>query len=325
MVNASRVRFITSPNPWVGAVIATPDGEIFDGATRPPGGQHAERVALDAALDKTSGATLFSTLEPCDHSGRTGPCTDAIIAADLARVVIGCPDPDPNVAGRGVQKLRSAGISVEIGVCSAEIGVQLLPYLHHRKHGRPYVVMKLAASLDGRTAAPDGTSQWITGPEARRQVHRIRAESDAIIVGAGTVRSDDPSLTVRDWTPAVDVEAPDLDPRRVVLGKAPPSAKVHPCVELTGNVAEVLDRLGQDGVLQVMVEGGARTAATFHAAGLVDRYELFLAPALFGGDDGSPLLAGSGAETIADLWRGEMVHMARLGGDLHVSLLPLAR
>jgi diaminohydroxyphosphoribosylaminopyrimidine deaminase/5-amino-6-(5-phosphoribosylamino)uracil reductase len=323
MKNASRVRFITSPNPWVGAVIATRDGEIFDGATRPPGGPHAERVALDAAGDKACGATLYSTLEPCDHTGRTGPCTEAIIAADVARVVVGCPDPDTNVSGRGVQKLRSAGIEVEVGVDAIDIGEQLLPYLHHRRHGRPYVIVKLASSMDGRIAAPDGTSQWITGPEARQQAHQMRAESDAIIVGAGTVRSDDPMLTVRDWAPPADVEAPDLDPRRVVLGKAPPSAKVHPCHEFSGNVVDVLDQLGRDGVLQVMVEGGAQTVGSFHAAGLVDRYELFMAPALFGGDDASPLLAGFGAQTMADVWRGEIVHVARVGGDLHVSLVPV--
>lgn len=320
--NARRVRFITSPNPWVGAVVAATSGEVFDGATRPPGGPHAERVALDAAGEHALGGTLYSTLEPCDHDGRTTPCTGAIVDAGVNRVVVGVPDPDPLVAGKGVAALRRAGIAVEVGVLADEVTAQLRPYLHHRRTGRPYVVLKLAASLDGRTAAPDGTSQWITGPEARRAVHRLRAESDGIIVGAATVRLDDPSLTVREWQPDSDVEVDELDPVRIVLGTAPPTSKVHPCVELSGDVASVLDDLGRLGLLQVLVEGGAHAATQFHRAGLVDRYELFLAPVLFGGDDGRPLFAGPGAGTIAEVWRGELVATERLGDDLHVSLLP---
>lgn len=320
--NARRVRFIASPNPWVGAVVAATSGEVFDGATRPPGGPHAERGALEHAAGHTQGATLYTTLEPCDHQGRTGPCTQAIIDAGVARVVVGVLDPDSLVSGRGVEKLRAAGINVEVGVAEEEIVAQLRPYLHHRSTGRPYVVLKLAATLDGRTAAPDGSSQWITGPEARAAVHRLRAESDGIIVGAATVRQDDPSLTVREWAPAHDVEVDQLDPVRIVLGKAAPSSRVQPCVEFSGDVRTVLADLGRLGLLQVMVEGGAHAAAQFHRAGLVDRYELFLAPALFGGDDGRPLFAGEGAATIAELWRGTMVSSEVLGADLHISLVP---
>ena len=160
---AAGARSRTSPNPWVGCVIETPEGDTFEGATEPPGGPHAEIVALRAAGARAEGATLFSTLEPCSHHGRTPPCVDAIIAAGVARVVVGIEDPDPNVDGRGIAQLRAADIEVTSGVCADEVRAQLAPYLKHRLTGRPYVVLKLAGTLDGRTAAPDGTSQWITG------------------------------------------------------------------------------------------------------------------------------------------------------------------
>jgi diaminohydroxyphosphoribosylaminopyrimidine deaminase/5-amino-6-(5-phosphoribosylamino)uracil reductase len=189
---------------------------------------------------------------------------------------------------------------------------QLAPYLKHRQTGRPWVVLKLAASLDGRTAAPDGTSQWITGEAARADAHRLRAESDAVLVGAATVRADDPSLTVR------LVEGPD--PLRVVLGRAPDDAKVQPALEVGGDLGEVLDLLGSKGVLQLLVEGGASVAHDFHAAGLVDRYVVYLAPALFGGDDGRGLFSGVGAPTIHDVWRGRIVGVTPLGEDLKIEM-----
>lgn len=322
MANAARVRLVTSPNPWVGAVVAATDGEMFDGATEPPGGPHAEIVALTAAGPKAVRSTLYTTLEPCNHDGRTGPCTEAIVGAAVDRVVIGVLDPDPNVAGTGVERLREAGVAVDIGVESSAVTEQLLPYLHHRRTGRPFIILKLAATLDGATAAPDGTSQWITGPAARRAAHRIRAHSDAICVGAGTVRTDDPSLTVRDWQPGPDVVFGDLDPTRIVLGRAPADARVHPCLEVTGDLSDIVADMGERGILQLMVEGGAHTAAAFHRAGLVDRYELFLAPALMGGDDARGLFEGQGAESIDDLWRGEIVHAERLGADVHIVLVP---
>ncbi len=308
---AASVRTTTSPNPWVGAVVGTSEG-AYAGATEPPGGRHAEIVALDAAGVAARGATLVTTLEPCSHTGRTGPCADAIIAAGVARVVVAVEDPDPNVTGQGVAKLRAAGIEVVTGVLAEEAASQLAPYLKHRTTGRPYVVLKLAASLDGRTAAPDDSSQWITGEEARADAHHLRSESDAVIVGAGTVRADDPTLTVR------HVEGPD--PLRVVLGHAPPGAKVLPALELQGGLGEVLDALGERGVLQALVEGGAAVAHDFHAAGLVDRYVLYLAPALFGGDDARGLFAGAGAPTIDDLWRGQILSTTPLGVDLRIDL-----
>jgi diaminohydroxyphosphoribosylaminopyrimidine deaminase/5-amino-6-(5-phosphoribosylamino)uracil reductase len=200
-----------------------------------------------------------------------------------------------------------------VGVGEAAVKAQLAPYLKHRQTGRPWVVLKLAASLDGRTAAPDGSSRWITGAVARADVHRLRAESDAVLVGAGTVRADDPELTVRD-APAA------RQPLRVVLGVAPADAKVRPCVELTGPLPKVLDELGHRGVLQVMVEGGATVAHAFHAEGLVDRYVVYLAPALFGGDDGPAVFAGPGAPTIDDIWRGHITSLEQLGDDVRIEL-----
>ncbi len=309
---AAGVRTTTSPNPWVGAVVVTADGSAVEGATQPPGGPHAEVVALRGAGERAAGATLYTTLEPCCRAGRTPPCVDAVLAAGVARVVVGIADPDPLVSGSGIDHLRRAGVVVDVGVGADTVRAQLAPYLKHRRTGRPWVVLKLASTLDGRTAAPDGSSRWITGDAARADAHRLRAESDAVIVGAETVRADDPALTVRD--------ADGADPLRVVLGRAPEDARIHPALELDGDLGDVLDELGRRGVVQAMVEGGANVAGAFHRAGLVDRYVLYLAPALMGGDDGRPLLAGPGAPTIDGVWRGRITDVQRVGDDLRVEL-----
>ena len=315
---AASVRASTPPWPWVGCVLEAVDGTLAEGATEPVGGRHAEAVALAAGLD-LRGGTAWVSLEPCAHHGRTSPCAEALVAAGVARVVVAVVDPDPRVAGRGIARLREAGIEVEVG-CRAEAASELLaPYLVQRRSGRPFVVLKLAASLDGRIAAPDGSSRWITGPEARADAHRLRAESDAVLVGAGTVRTDDPSLTVR------DAPAPRGDPVRVVLGTAPEGAKVHPCLERSGDLGAVLDELGAAGHLQVLVEGGATVAHAIHHAGLVDRYVLYLAPALFGGDDASGLFRGPGTTTIDELWRGRITAVTPLGPDLRIDLDPPGR
>jgi diaminohydroxyphosphoribosylaminopyrimidine deaminase/5-amino-6-(5-phosphoribosylamino)uracil reductase len=314
MAAAATVRTSTAPNPWVGAVVVSGDGTIVaTGVTQPPGGSHAEREALAAAGAATVGATLVTTLEPCCHHGRTPPCVDAIVAAGIRRVVVGVEDPDPLVAGQGLAGLRAAGVEVAVGVEADAVSDQLAPYLVHRRTGRPYVVLKLAATVDGGTAAPDGTSQWITGTEARVDAHRLRAESQAILVGAGTVRADDPALTVR------HVEGPD--PLRIVLGRAPAGAKVHPCLERDGDLGAVLDELGGLGVLQLLVEGGATVAQEFHASGLVDRYVVYLAPALFGGDDAHGLFRGPGAPTIDVVRRGRFASVCALGADIRLDLV----
>jgi diaminohydroxyphosphoribosylaminopyrimidine deaminase / 5-amino-6-(5-phosphoribosylamino)uracil reductase len=322
MTAAAGSRRVVSPRPWVGAVVVPagrPGHPGFVGATAGRTGPHAEIVALAVAGPDAAGATLFTTLEPCAHHGLTGPCADAVIEAGVRRVVVGILDPDDRVAGQGVERLRAAGLDVEVGVAADEVEAQLESYLCHRRTGRPYVVLKLAATLDGRTAAPDGTSQWITSPEARLDAHRLRADSDAVLVGAGTIRVDDPSLTVR--LPAGELPDGFVPPRRIVLGGAPGDAQAQPVSEMSGPIAEVLDDLGRQGVLQLLVEGGATVAHDLHAAGLVDRYVLYLAPALFAGDDARGLFAGRGAATIADIWRGRVVSCGSIGPDLRVDLV----
>lgn len=314
---AAGARTHTSPNPWVGAVVVADDAIVGVGSTQPPGGAHAEVIALAEAGTAADGATLVVTLEPCAHHGRTGPCVDAIVRAGVARVVVGVADPDHRVAGAGISALRAARVRVDVGVCGDLVRDQLLPYLVQRRTGRPFVVCKMAASIDGGTAAPDGSSRWITGPEARRDVHRLRAESDAIVVGAGTVRIDDPALTVR------HVEG--HDPLRVVLGRAPARARVRPCVEWTSDLERLLDELGRRGVLQVLVEGGRSVVRAFHDQDLIDRYVIYLAPALFGGSDKVPLLAGPTIPTIDELWRGTFVDVRPIGTDIRLDLIPTGR
>ena len=331
---AQRVRTTTSPNPWVGCVVIDSAGEVAgEGATAPPGGPHAEIAALAEARGRARGGTLYVTLEPCAHQGRTPPCTDAIVAAGVARVVAAIGDPDPVVAGAGFSALEAAGVSVTTGVLADIVRDQLNPYLVHRTTGRPFVVLKLAVTLDGRIAAPDGSSRWITGPEARRDVHRLRAESDAVLVGAGTVRADDPELTVRSDNGDAGAEeegtgegeraeTPGRQPLRVVLGQAPAGARILPALEVDGELGAVLDDLGRRGVVQLLVEGGAHVAHAFHRDGLVNRYVWYLAPVLLGGDDGRPVFAGPGAATMADAWRGRLVSVRRLGSDVRIDIEP---
>ena len=310
---AASARIVAHPNPWVGCVLLTPSGRVVTGATHAPGGHHAEAAALEAAGPDARGATAVVTLEPCCFHGRTPACADALIDAGIGRVVVGVVDPDPRVSGSGIDRLRAAGIDVRVGVLGDAVERQLEPYLHQRRTGRPYVVAKLAASLDGRTAAPDGSSRWITGSAARADVHALRAESDAVVVGAGTVRADDPALTVR------HVDGPD--PERIVLGLAPDGAAVRPCREHQGDVGDLLDDLGDEGMVQVLVEGGASVVGDLHRAGLVDRYVLYVAPAIFGGDDGVGVFAGPGATTIEDVWRGRIDEVRHVGDDLRIDVV----
>jgi len=311
---AASAQHICRPNPWVGAVLVAVDGRRFSGFTQPVGQAHAEVQALRAAGEAARGATMYVTLEPCNHFGRTPPCTEAVIAAGVARVVIGVQDPDQRVAGTGIARLRDAGIAVQVGVEEDLVREQLASYLHHRRTGRPLVMLKLAMTIDGYIAAKTGSGGFITGEPARRRVHELRAASDAIVVGAGTVRADDPQLTVRD--------APGTSPRRIVLGRAPLDARVHPCTEWSGSLTELLDTLGGEHVLQLMVEGGAKVAASFHQAGLIDRYVFHIAPAIMGGGDAVPAFAGDTAATLADVWRGRTISTQQLGDDVEVVIEP---
>ncbi len=307
-------RRVSPPNPWVGAVIVDQSGQIVaTGSTQEPGKAHAEIVALGEAGERARGATLYVTLEPCCHQGRTGPCTDAIINAGISRVVVAVLDPDPLVAEKGVAALTEAGIAVEIGDGENDVREQLAPYFWHRQTGRPYVILKMGATLDGRTAMADGTSQWITSAEARRDAHELRADSDAIVVGAGTVRADDPELTARDASPR-------RDPRRVVLGHAPASARIQPCLEFSGSLDHLLDQLGADGVVQILVEGGAQVAGSFLHAGLVNRVVAYLAPAVAGSDGGRGMFDQLRTPTMEALRRGRFTEVRLVGSDIRVDV-----
>jgi diaminohydroxyphosphoribosylaminopyrimidine deaminase/5-amino-6-(5-phosphoribosylamino)uracil reductase len=322
---AETARMVARPNPWVGAVLVCADGQQFTGSTSAPGGAHAEVVAISAAHNagaSTVGATLYSTLEPCSHTGRTGPCTEAIVAAGISELVTGITDPDTNVSGRGLSALRGAGVNVTVGVCADEINEQLAPYLYHRTSGRAFVVLKLATTIDACTTIPTGP-RWITGEQARIRVHQLRAESDAIVVGAETVRTDDPELTVR------HVNGPS--PRRIVLsrsGNIPTDAKVHPCELWSGGLHELAESLGNQGVIQLMVEGGSDVASQFHAAGLVNRYIFHVAPIICGNPDARPVFAGEAPNSliehgISPLTIARLVSTQALGNDLELIYEPL--
>jgi diaminohydroxyphosphoribosylaminopyrimidine deaminase/5-amino-6-(5-phosphoribosylamino)uracil reductase len=310
---AERARVVSPPNPWVGAVVLSSEGEVLgEGSTAAPGGPHAEVSALAAAGSRATGATVVVTLEPCSHVGRTGPCTAALTEAGVARVVVGTLDPDERVSGRGVTELRRAGIDVEVGVDEESVRAQLAPYLWHRRTGRPFVVAKVAATLDGAVAMRDGSSQWITSEAAREESQWLRARSQAILVGAGTVRRDDPRLSVR-------LAGVERQPLRVVLGHAPAGAKVHPCLERSGELGAVLDELGGLGVVQLLVEGGPATLSSFLEAGLVNRLVWYVAPALAGGG-ARGAVEGLSTPTLAALRRGRVVNLARVGDDVRVEV-----
>ena len=304
-----KARFHAPPNPWVGAVVVRDGVIIAAGHTQVPGESHAEVEALRHAGELARGATMVVTLEPCCHVGRTGPCVEALIEAGIIRVIVGSLDPDPRVAGRGVVALRDAGVAVEVGVEIEAVRTQLAAYLWHRVTGRPYVVLKVAATLDGVVAMADGSSQWITSEDARRDAHLLRAQSQAILVGANTVRLDNPALTAR----LGDVT---LEPLRVVLGHAPEGARVHPCLEREGDLGAVLDELGEHDILQVLVEGGATVASAFLEAGLVNHVVWYAAPAF----SGRGALARLSTPGIDALHRARFTDVRRVGEDVRMDL-----
>ena len=313
---AETARLHARPNPWVGAVLVCADGAVHEGATQSPGNAHAEIIALQSAAtagDSTVGATLYTTLEPCSHTGRTGPCTEAIIAAEITHVVSAITDPDVKVTGTGFAALRAAGIEVTVGVLAEDVTRQLQPYLHHRRTGRPFVMVKMATTLDARTSIPNGP-RWLTGDAARTRVHQLRAESDAIVVGAGTVRTDDPELTVR------HVDGPS--PRRIVLSHnpIPVNAKVHPCTVWSSELDQLLDTLGAEGVIQLMVEGGPTVATAFHEQGLVHQYVFHVAPIVSGNDEAPGVFVGDVQQELSHF---QVVSTTALGDDVEIVLEPL--
>jgi diaminohydroxyphosphoribosylaminopyrimidine deaminase/5-amino-6-(5-phosphoribosylamino)uracil reductase len=315
----------TSPNPAVGAVILDTDGTVVgEGATRPPGGPHAEVVALAQAGEHARGGTAVVTLEPCAHTGRTGPCADALIDAGVARVVVAVPEPT-ELAGGGADRLRAAGVDVELGVEqeAAEQGA-LAAWLTGTREHRPFVVWKAAATLDGRVAAADGTSRWITGEQARAAVHRLRATCDAVVVGSGTALTDDPQLTVRD----ADGRNAARQPLRVVAdrrGRVPATARVlddaaPTLISRAATPAELLSELYDRDVRRVLLEGGPFLAAAFLRAGLVDEAVIHLAPTMLG--SGPSLVGDLGISTITEALSLSIVDVTRLGGDVQVRLRP---
>jgi diaminohydroxyphosphoribosylaminopyrimidine deaminase/5-amino-6-(5-phosphoribosylamino)uracil reductase len=309
-----KARFLAPPNPWVGALIVNERGVIVsEGHTQVPGESHAEIEALRKAGSAARGATMVVTLEPCSHVGRTGPCAEAIITAGIAKVVVGIIDPDSRVEGKGIELLKAAGIDVEIGVEEQLVRTQLASYIWNRVTGRPYVVVKIASTLDGIVAMPDGTSQWITGEAARRDAHVLRAQSQAVLVGAGTVRSDDPALTAR-------LDDIVVEPLRVVLGKAPEHAKVRPCLELSGDLGLILDELGNHDVLQLLVEGGPTTTSEFFAAGLVNHVVWYQAPAFGGNQSTLGALQFLTTLSMGDLRRGRVVGVQQIGEDVRIDV-----
>ncbi len=317
---AESARHRARPNPWVGAVVVCADGTVFSGATSAPGGAHAEIVALNAAHAahaSTKGATLYSTLEPCAHIGRTGACTTAIINAGVSTVVVGIKDPDSLVAGRGLDQLKAAGIEVISDVCADEVKKQLHPYIHHRITGRPFVRLKMACTMDARITLPGGRKR-ITGPEAQRRVHELRADSDVIITGNATVRADDPLLTVRDCD--------GKSPRRIVLvsvlGSVPADAKVQPCEEWSGSLTDLLEDLGRQGVIVAMVEAGSRVARSFFEQNLVDEYIFHIAPIVCGDEDTLPVFDGLPETTAAQMWRGTLSMVEVFGSDIEIIFSP---
>jgi diaminohydroxyphosphoribosylaminopyrimidine deaminase/5-amino-6-(5-phosphoribosylamino)uracil reductase len=320
-----RVLGSTSPNPAVGAVVLDAAGEMVgEGATSPPGGPHAEVHALAQAGDRARGGTAVVTLEPCAHTGRTGPCVDALLAAGITRVVVAVPEPT-RAAGGGADRLRAAGVDVVLGVdrAAAETGA-LGAWLTAVREHRPQVVWKVATTLDGRVAAADGTSRWITGPEARAEVHRLRATCDAVVVGSGTALVDDPQLTVRD----ADGRPADRQPLRVVVdrrGRVPATARVFDDaapthVSRAATPAAVLAELFDRDVRRVLLEGGPSLAAAFLTARLVDEAVMHLAPQLLGA--GPSLVGDLGISTMSAALHLQIVEVTLLGRDVQVRLRP---
>ena len=336
----------TWPNPAVGCVVVK-DGRVHGRAVTAPGGRpHAEPLALAMAGAAARGATLYVSLEPCCHHGRTPPCTEAIAAAGIARVVVGAPDPDPRVNGQGLAWLAARGIAVTGNVLRAEAEDLLAGFASRVRLGRPLVTLKLASTLDGRIATRTGESRWITGPDARRAVHALRGRHDAILVGSGTARADDPDLTCRlpgfRRTPIVRVvadshlatppgarllatarESPswflaraDADPaRRAAFEAAGARVLAVPAGPAGLDPAAMLAALGAAGITRLLVEGGAGLAASLLAAGLVDRIAWFHAPAVMGAD-GWPAARALGLDSLAAMPRFARLLVAPLGADM---------
>jgi diaminohydroxyphosphoribosylaminopyrimidine deaminase/5-amino-6-(5-phosphoribosylamino)uracil reductase len=348
---AARGRFSVSPNPRVGCVVVSADGAVVgEGWHERAGGAHAEAVALEAAGNRARGATLLVNLEPCSHFGRTPPCTEAILASGIARVVCSVEDPDPRISGRGIRRLRDHGVEVLVGTFAAEAERVNEPFLVSARERRPFVHLKWASSLDGKTATRTGESQWISGETARRDALLLREEHDAILVGAGTVLADDPLLTRRlalstaivphrrivlDGALRVAASArvfsaaggevwlatavPERDPRLTPFRDRGVHVVSRPAPGGGVDLAALLAGLYAAEARSLLVEGGGVTAAAFLAAGLVDRVTVYLAPKILGGVDARVPVAGAGAGSILDAIALTDMEVVRIGGDVRLS------
>ena len=279
---------VTSPNPIVGAVILSSSGALISEGFhhRGDGGKHAEVLALEAAGDKAQNATLVLTLEPCDHYGKTPPCTEAIIKSGIKKVVYAISDPNPKAAG-GANRLRDAGIEVESGLLEEEVSFSNRAWLGKIANSRPYITLKIATTLDGKVAANDGSSKWITNESARKSVHELRSECDAIITGTGTVIADDPAMTVR----GVERKNFEFKPARVVIGKRaiPAGSKILDESATTihlesNNLSQLLELAEEKGWNRILIEAGPRLTSSFLKAGLFDEIFIYQAPTILGGN-----------------------------------------
>ncbi len=337
-----------SPNPHVGAVVAKGGVVIAKGHHEAAGEDHAEVAALKRAGALAAGGTLYVTLEPCNHDGRTPPCVDAILAAGLARVVVGCGDPNPHVAGGGVERLRAAGVDVVVGVREREARAAIAPWAKHVTQGLPYVALKLALSLDGRIATRTGASKWVTGTEARIKVHELRSRMDAVAVGIGTVVADDPRLTVRDApgpspvrivfdtklrlpvngklamtareTPTWVITSPEASAgvEQVLLDQGVEVIRVPSSAEGRIDVTAALRAVAQRGLVTVMVEGGAELAGSLLAARLADELHAFVAPLLLGPRGRPGAVDWAGPDTPGEAPRIVEPHWELCGRDAYV-------
>ena len=337
----------TAPNPAVGCVIAKNDKLLAKGFHHRAGLPHAEVEALAIAGDTARGATAYVTLEPCNHTGRTGPCTEALIAAGVTRVVAALRDPHAIVDGKGIERLRAAGVLVDVGCCEQEARELVGGFILRVTTGRPRVTLKAAVSLDGRLATRNGDARWVTGEAARRDVHVLRDHCDAILVGAGTVHADDPELTTRvgdrvrepdllrvvldghlSISPDAHISRPGTllfagdrsDEKRstALLAKGVEIVRLPSDVQARIDIVNVLDELGRRGVNDLLVEGGGAVHGQLVAAGLADRVVLYIAPKLVGAG-GVPLLAVAGPAKMADAWTLTNVIVKRLDDDVRVS------
>lgn len=358
---AERGRYTTDPNPRVGCVLVRDGQVVGEGWHRRAGEPHAEPLALAQAGERARGATVYVTLEPCSHHGRTPPCAEALIAAGVVRVVCAMVDPNPRVAGRGIERLRQAGIAVEVGCLESEARALNPGFIKRHEQGRPYVRCKLAASLDGRTALATGESHWITAEAARRDVQRWRAASSVIVTGLGTVLGDDPSLNVRLTAaelPGMEPDAPVRQPCRVVVDsywRLPPTARllglpgrtfvagIGPknaaalalesagaeliCVPEQGgrvDLTALMAELARREFNEVFLEAGSTLAGAAVRAGLVDEILLYLAPCLMG-QAAKGLFDLPGIDTMAERVALEILEVRRVGVDLRLRALPTLR